>query len=61
MIITDLLETGICHNSSSYTKGKVQGTQYAPLQIKTSTVEPRSIIPATIVFLHVPFTIFGPK
>jgi len=35
MIITDLLETGICHNSSSYTQGTVQSTQYAPIQIKT--------------------------
>jgi len=35
MIITDLLETGVRPNSSSYTQGTVQGTQYAPLQIKT--------------------------
>jgi hypothetical protein len=35
MIITDLLQTGICPNASSYTQETVQGTQYAPLQIKT--------------------------
>ena len=28
---------------------------------KKKTVEPRSIVPATIVFLHVPFAIFGPE
>jgi hypothetical protein len=27
----------------------------------TTTVEPRSIVPVTIVFPHVPFAIFGPK
>ena len=26
-----------------------------------NTVEPRFIVPATIVFLHVPFAIFGPE
>lgn len=35
MIITDLLENGVHYNSSSYTQRIVQGTQYAPLQIKT--------------------------
>jgi len=35
MVITDLLETGVCYNSSSYTQETVQGTQYPPLQIKT--------------------------
>ena len=29
--------------------------------MKTNTVEPRSIVPATIVFTHVLFAIFGPE
>ena len=34
---------------------------YIYIYIYIYTVEPRSIVPATIIFPHVPFAIFGPE
>jgi hypothetical protein len=36
-------------------------SEYHMMDEKRNRVEPQSIVPATIVFPHLPFAIFGPK
>ena len=48
-------------HSFVYTKHSIKFIYIKFWKVKTCTVEPRSIVPATIVFPHVLFAIFGPE
>jgi hypothetical protein len=55
-----------CLPYKNMTKYRAWNCRWSGLKMKNNlekcyAVEPRSIVPATIVFPHVPFTIFGPE